>query len=168
MAKKKATSAGGTKRRTPRSKKRPSTQTKPKGTVTASKRPSSGKPPIDPSTLRLVAGKGGPNRGGGKGGHYWHIYAGETRAGHVYINVIDEEPFGKHASIQIQVNKNLHGRGIGRTAYRMACEQSGHDSVFAHMRKGNLASQRAASLAGFEVVNDPAVAQLAMRWTRHP
>jgi hypothetical protein len=66
------------------------------------------------------------------------------------------------------VNKNLHGRGIGRTAYRMACEQSGHDSVFAHMRKGNLASQRAASLAGFEVVNDPAVAQLAMRWTRHP
>ncbi len=168
MAKNKATSAARTKRRrqTPKPKKRSPRRTKPKEKPVSAKKPGAGKPPIDPTTIRLVAGKGGPDRGGGPGGHYWHIYAGDTRAGHVYINVIEEAPFGKHASIQIQVNKTLHGRGIGKVAYRMACEQSGHDVVFAHMRKNNIASQKAAAAAGFVVVNDPAITQLAMRWTR--
>lgn len=121
---------------------------------------------IDPNTVRLVLGKGSPTRGGGSGGHYWHIYAGDVRAGHVYINVIDEPPFGKHASIQIHVNQKLRGRGIGRIAYRLACEQSAHDVVFAHMRKNNIASQRAAAAAGFEVVNNPGISQLVMKWTR--
>jgi RimJ/RimL family protein N-acetyltransferase len=71
-----------------------------------------------------------------------------------------------HASIQIHVNQAQRGRGIGRIAYREACEQSGHDRIIAHMRKSNVASQRAAAAAGFEVVEDPAIAQLAMAWRR--
>ncbi len=168
MNKRKATSAARSKRRpTPKPKKRPPRRSKPKTKASAPKRPAAAKSPIDPNTVRLVSGKGSPERGGGAGGHYWHIYAGDTRAGHVYINVIDEEPFGKHASIQIQVNKTLQGQGIGKVAYRMACEQSDHDVVFAHMRKNNLASQKAAAAAGFVVVNDPAISQLAMRWERN-
>ena len=168
MAKSKATSAASTKRRrlTPKPKKGAVRKSRPKAKAIAAKRPRVAKPTIDPTTIRLVAGKGGPDRGGGSGGHYWHIYAADTRAGHVYINMIDEEPFGKHASIQIQVNKNLHGRGIGKVAYKLACGQSGHDVVVAHMRKNNIASQKAAAAAGFVIVNDSTITQLAMRWTR--
>ena len=168
MAKRKATSTARTRggQQTPKPKKRSPRKTQPKELVTATNRSGAARPPIEPSTIRLVAGKGSPDRGGGPGGHYWHVYTGNTRAGHVYINVIDEEPFGKHASIQIQVNKSLQGRGVGKVAYRMACEQSRHDIVFAHMRKSNIASQKAAAAAGFVVVNDPAVSQLAMRWNR--
>ena len=169
MAKSKATSTARTKRRrqTPKPKKRSPRKTRPKAKA-AAKRPGAAKPPIDPSTIRLVAGKGGPDRGGGPGGHYWHIYAGDIRAGHVYINLIEDEPFGQHASIQIQVNKTLHGRGVGKVAYLMACEQSGHDVVIAHMRKNNVASQKAAAAAGFVIVNDLTITQLAMKWTRKP
>lgn len=125
-----------------------------------------GRTPVDPASVRLAPGKGSVGRGGDPGGHYWHIYAGEARAGYVYINVIDEAPFGKHASIQIHINQAQRGRGIGRLAYRAASEQSGHDRIIAHMRKSNVASQRAAAAAGFEVVEDPAIAQLAMAWRR--
>jgi hypothetical protein len=168
MAKSKVTSAAHTKQRQkpPKPKKRPARKAKPRSKATAAKRAGAAKNPIDPASIRLVVGTGSTDRGAGPGGHYWHIYAGDIRAGHVYINVIDEEPFGNHASIQIQVNKNLHGRGIGKVAYQMACEQSSHDVVVAHMRKSNIASQKAAGAAGFVVVNDPAITQLAMRWTR--
>ena len=138
------------------------------GKVGAGVKPGVAKSPIDPAAVRLVAGRGSAGRGGGSGGHYWHIYVGDARAGHVYINVIDGKPFGEHASVQIQVNKAMHGRGVGRAAYRLACESGGHDVVVAHMRKGNLASQKAAAAAGFTVVDDPTITQLAMRWVRPP
>jgi RimJ/RimL family protein N-acetyltransferase len=94
------------------------------------------------------------------------VYAADKRAGYVYINVIDEPPFGRHPSIQIHINQSLRGRGIGKVAYRLACEQSRHDVVIAHMRKNNTASQRAAAAAGFVIVNDTTITQLAMRWSR--
>jgi hypothetical protein len=121
---------------------------------------------VDPAIMRLEAGKGSADRGGGPGGHYWHIHLGETRVGHVYINMLDEAPFGEHASIQIHINQTHRGRGIGSVAYRLACEQSGNDEVIATMRKSNLASQRAAAQAGFKVIEDMKIPQLAMRWTR--
>lgn len=146
----------------PKSPRRP----KPKSSSPQPRKPKAGKPAVDPATVHLTAGRGSSDRGGGPGGHYWHIYTAETRAGYVYINVIEEAPFGRHASIQIHVNQTHRGRGVGRVAYRLACEQSGHDTIIAHMRKNNLASQRAAAAAGFVVVADPAITQLAMRWTR--
>lgn len=152
--------------KTVRPKRRPASRAKKKITQPRATKPRTAGAPVEPSTVRLVAGKGSYEQGGGPDGHYWHVYTGETRAGYVYINVIDEPPFGRHASIQIHVNQTLRGRGVGKVAYRLACEQSRHDVVIAHMRKNNVASQRAAAAAGFVVVNDPTITQLAMRWTR--
>ena len=81
--------------------------------------------------------------------------------------MIDEEPFGKHASIQIFLNKQAQGKGIGRIAYRMACEESEHDELYAHMRKSNEASKRAALAAAFEIVEDERINQFVMLWKRN-
>jgi len=116
--------------------------------------------------VRLERGKGTKSRGGDRGGSYWHIFVFEERVGHVYVNVIDEQPFGTHPSIQIFLNKDQQGRRIGRVAYRLACEASGYDEVFAHMRKSNVASRRAAEEAGFSVVEHESIPQLAMVWRR--
>jgi RimJ/RimL family protein N-acetyltransferase len=121
---------------------------------------------VSPDEVRLEEGKGSRGRGEGPGGHYWHIHVGDRRVGNVYINLIDEEPVGLHASIQIQINKAQQGRGIGKIAYRLASEQSGHDTVYAHMRKSNVASRKAAEAAGYTSINDERVRQLLMRWNR--
>lgn len=101
-----------------------------------------------------------------KGGFYWHIFAGTSRAGAVSTNIIDEPPLGRHASISIQLNKTHQGKGIGRIAYGLACRASGFPTVYAHMRKSNLASRKAAEHAGFVVVHDYPGRQLLMRWDR--
>ena len=122
--------------------------------------------PINVSEIHLLQGKGSKGRGGDKGGHYWHIYINDTRAGFVFINWIDEKPFGEHASIQIKVNTKFQNRGIGRVAYRLACEGSRYDTVFAHMRKSNLSSKKAAEAAGFQIVTNSEISQLVMVWNR--
>jgi hypothetical protein len=128
----------------------------------------SAREPIAPSAVRLEAGRGSKDRGAGPGGHYWHIYCNDVRAGHVYINVIDQPPTGTHASLQIHINAAQQGRGIGSTAYRLAAEASSHNTIYAHMRKSNTPSRRAAEKAGFTVVEDPAISQLLMMWRRDP
>lgn len=122
--------------------------------------------PINVSEIHLLQGKGSKGKGGDKGGHYWHIYVNDIRAGFVFINWIDEQPFGEHASIQIKVNTKFQNQGIGRVAYKLACEASQYDTVFAHMRKSNIASKKAAEAAGFQVVTDNDIPQLAMIWNR--
>lgn len=121
---------------------------------------------VDPNDVTLRAGKGSKGAGGDVGGHYWHIEVAGKRVGRVFVNLIDEPPFNEHASIQIYLNKGDQGRGIGSIAYRLACEASDYDTVYAHMRKSNVASRRAAEAAGFLVVDNPDVRQLAMMWTR--
>lgn len=120
----------------------------------------------EPVTVELVAGKGSQDRGGGPGGYYWHIYTEGNRAGYVCINCIDEPPIGRHTSIQIHINQNMRGKGIGSVAYRLACEMSNYNQVFAHMRKSNVASQRAAENAGFCPFDCPGFRQHVMVWTR--
>lgn len=121
---------------------------------------------ISPENIHLVAGKGGTGRGGGQEGKYWHVYVNEKRVGYIYINRINEPPLGEHASIQLHINKGQRGKHIGRTAYRLATEQSEYNEVIAHMRKSNVASRRAAEAAGFQVVPHDQIAQLAMIWRR--
>ena len=106
-------------------------------------------PRINPASIRLRPGRGNKSSGGGAGGRYWHIHAGDLRAGRVFINIIDQPPLGRHPSLQIYLNRPDQGLGIGSTAYRLACEASGHQEVYAHMRKSNIASRRAAENAGF-------------------
>lgn len=128
--------------------------------------PSHAQDPVPADTVALVAGKGSKSSGGGPGGSYWHIHVGEQRAGKIFINVIDESPLGQHASIQIFLNQRSQGRRIGRVAYRLACEACGHDTVYAHMRKSNVASRRAAEEAGFVADETPGHTQLVMVWRR--
>ena len=55
--------------------------------------------------VELIPGKGSKQSGGGPGGQYWNIFATGKRAGKVFINWINEEPLGEHASLQIYLNK---------------------------------------------------------------
>jgi GNAT superfamily N-acetyltransferase len=119
-------------------------------------------PPVLPSDIKLVRTKGTPERGGGPQGEAWRIEAHGQRVGVVFINVIEEPPFGKHASIQIFLNRPYQGRGIGRVAYRQAVDASTHDLIYAHMRKSNIASRRAAEAAGFADATPSGHSQLIM------
>ncbi len=102
-----------------------------------------------PDMVKLIRVKGTSGRGGDKGGESWRIEANGERVGVVFINLINESPIGEHASIQIFLNKKSQGQQIGRVAYRLAAESSKYDTIYAHMRKSNIASQRAAEEAGF-------------------
>lgn len=136
------------------------------------------KDPVDSASIRLEQGKGSTGRsrargrpasrarGGGRGGKYWHIYVGEERVGNVFVNVVDRPPLGEHVELEIQINEAHQGRGIGKVAYRLASEDSGHDVVYARMSKKNVASRKAAEAAGYEIVVDDRIRQLLMRWSR--
>ena len=121
---------------------------------------------VDPSSVELVPAKGSPGKGGDEGGEAWTVMSDGKRAGVIFINLIDEPPLGLHASIQIFLNQKSQRQGIGRVAYRKAAEASRYDLIFAHMRKSNLASRRAAEEAGFSNATPLGYPQLIMRWTR--
>ncbi len=116
--------------------------------------------PIKTSNIRLVRGKGSKGRGGGPGGFYWHVMADGVRAGAVFINIGDDGL----PSIQLFLNQTHQGKGLGRLAYRLACAASALPILYAHMRKSNLASMKAAEHAGFTVCS--ADKQLTMIWKR--
>ena len=143
---------------------RPRTPTRPTPKPKMKPRPNLEK--VSPADVELVPTKGTPGKGGGPGGHSWVIKAAGERAGVIYINFIDEPPVGKHASIQIFLNQKSQGRGVGRVAYRLASEASQYDEVYAHMRKANVGSRRAAEEAGYVDVSPPGFTQLIMKWKR--
>jgi len=120
--------------------------------------------PVSPAEVCLVRVKGTPERGGGPGGEAWTIEVAGQVAGDIFINVIDEPPIGQHASVQIFLNRKSQGRQIGRVAYRAACEASHHSVIYAHMRKSNIASRRAAEMAGFKDVSPQGYTQLILCW----
>jgi RimJ/RimL family protein N-acetyltransferase len=124
------------------------------------------RPLVASEDVELVRTKGTPGRGAGLGGEAWRIDWRGKRAGVVFINHIDESPLGPHASIQIYLNIGSQGHGIGRVAYRVACENSVHDLIYAHMRKSNIASRRAAEEAGFVEATPSGEPQLIMKRKR--
>ena len=91
----------------------------------------------------------------------WWVEAGGSRAGRVRIEQADRGP-----SLQIFLNKKHQGRKIGRVANRLAAEASGHNSVFATLRKSNVASRRALEEAGFKDVTSSKDRQMLMRWDK--
>ncbi|WP_313281130.1 GNAT family N-acetyltransferase [Delftia tsuruhatensis] len=118
------------------------------------------------NAVYLVRTRGTPTRGGGLGGESWRIEVGGKRVGTVFINLIDEKPLGRHASLQIYLNQKSQGFGIGRIAYRLACEASDYSTIYAHMRKSNIASRRAAEEAGFVEATPASYQQLIMVWNK--
>lgn len=123
-------------------------------------------PRVTARDVKLMPVSGTPGKGSGAGGEKWRIEVEGIRAGEVFINVIDEPPLGVHASIQIYLNIKSQGRGIGRVAYFQACQLSQHDTIFAHMRKSNAPSRRAAEVAGFVESTPSGYNQLIMKWQR--
>lgn len=123
-------------------------------------------PKVLPEEVLLVPVAGTIGKGKGAGGEKWRIEVGGIRAGEVYINVIAEPPVGPHASIQIYLNIKSQGRGIGRVGYAKACQLSKHEAVYAHMRRSNTASRRAAEAAGFIDATPAGFTQLILRWRR--
>jgi len=121
--------------------------------------------PVESGDLSLKAGAG-QGLHDPINGKYWHIMLGNTRAGKIYIDFIDNEILGKHPSIDIFINKNHQGRHIGRHAYAMACEASGLERVYMHTRKSNTASIRAAQEAGFKEVLNEGFRQIVMVWEK--
>ena len=129
-------------------------------------KPRTAQPKVSAGEIRLVSVAGTPGKGKGPGGEKWRIDVGGVRAGEVYINVIDEPPIGRHASLQIHLNIKSQGRGIGRVGYAKACQLSAHEIIYAHMRRSNVASRRAAEAAGFVDATSPGFTQLILRWVR--
>lgn len=125
-----------------------------------------GRQAIVATQVQLIRTKGTKDRGGGLGGEAWRIDVDGKRAGVVFINVIDEPPIGKHASIQIYLNAASQGRKIGRAGYRKACEASAYPTIYAHMRHANIASIRAAEEAGFVDATPEGHIQVIMVWQR--
>lgn len=123
-------------------------------------------PKVSASEVALISVAGTQGKGKGPGGEKWRIEFGGIRAGEVYINVIDEPPIGRHASLQIYLNIKSQGRGIGRVGYAKACQLSSHETIYAHMRRSNVASWRAAEAAGFVDATPPGFTQLILRWVR--
>ena len=99
-------------------------------------------------------------------GKYWHIFLKDTRVGKIYIDFIENEVLGNHPAIDIFINQQFQGLGIGKHAYSLACEKSGLDFVYMHTRKSNIASIKAASAAGFVEVNDIRFRQTVMVWKK--
>lgn len=124
------------------------------------------RPKVSANAVHLVRTRGTPKRGGGQGGESWRIEVDGKRVGTVFINLIDEKPLGKHASLQIYLNQKNQGIGIGRVAYRLACEASEYLTIYAHMRKSNIASRRAAEKAGFVDTAPVSYQQLIMAWNK--
>ncbi len=112
--------------------------------------------------VELRRGGGSRAKGGMPGGFFWHIYHQNALAGNVFVNCDGETGL---ASIQIFLNRKSQSRGIGRIAYRLACEESKYSEVYAFMRRSNIASFRAAVAAGFGEVPSQ-FGQVTMIWKR--
>ena len=151
------------KQSTPSSRRRTPKRPTPKPKSVKPKPPSERVAPDDVTIERV---KGTPGKGGEAGGEAWHILDKGTKVGDVYINLIDEPPVGRHASIQIFLNQTAQGRGIGRIGYRLASEASQYDEIYAHMRKANIASRRAAEEAGYVDASPKGFTQLIMKRER--
>jgi len=124
------------------------------------------RPKVADGDVELVAKPGRKGKGDGPGGEYWDVVVAGKRAGEVFVNIIDEPPIGKHASLQIFLNKPDQARGIGRIAYRKAADASAHSPIYLHMRKANVASRLAAEAAGFVDASPPGFTQLILKRSR--
>ena len=110
----------------------------------------------------LKIGKGSQESGGMQGGFFWQIYHKEERAGKVFINYDINR---SQAEIQIFINQKSQGKGIGRVAYKKACDSSQYTEIYATMKKSNIASLKAAFAAGFRTIPSESN-QVQMLWSK--
>ena len=94
---------------------------------------------------------------------YWRVLYSGQPAGRVSINCVHRGG-EMDASIDVQLNRESRGRGIGTIVFRRACELSGLTEVLASIRKGNLASRFAVARAGFIPLEAQPSGELLMVW----
>lgn len=116
--------------------------------------------------VELIRGKLSKSKKCPPDNYFWKVFFRDTSAGKVSINLMDESPLGKHASIQIFLNKGAQGKHIGRIAYAKACNLSHYDVVYASMRRNNIASFKSAQAAGFREMKNKQHMQRVMKWMR--
>ena len=121
---------------------------------------------VEEEDVILKLGKGTPGRGGDPGGHYWHVYLGDTRAGRAYINNHVSDEGESYPSITVELNKQSRGRGVGTIAFRQAAELSQYDQVYATVAKKNMASRIALERAGYQPVEGWEGIGLYLVWKR--
>ncbi|MBX8538833.1 GNAT family N-acetyltransferase [Pseudomonas cichorii] len=122
--------------------------------------------PVAPEKLEFTRTPGSRERGGAPGGEAWVISVEGKRAGIAYINLVKDDVRGRHASFHVFLNRPSQGRQIGRRAYAYCCQNSQYRVIYAHMRKSNLASRKAAEYAGFIAAPAPGDSQLVLVWYR--
>lgn len=122
--------------------------------------------PVTFDQVELIKVSGSKDKGGGVGGEAWLILVDGKRAGSAYINMSEDPLRGIHPSFHIFLNRPSQGRHIGRIAYERCCFLSKYDVIFAHMRKSNISSRRAAEHAGFIEATENMDTQLVMVWYR--
>ncbi|MEY2564981.1 MAG: hypothetical protein QOH88_3174 [Verrucomicrobiota bacterium] len=117
--------------------------------------------------VRLLPGK--ERRIGDLGAvrQYWRVFFKGVQAGRAFIVAQKPDRKDPDASITVELNQKSRGRGIGSIAFRKASELSGYPQVYASMRKGNIASQIAATRAGFVPSAEEASNELVLVWRRH-
>jgi len=117
---------------------------------------------VNEDDIVLKIGTGSLKSGGMPGGFFWHIYYKDEKAGKIYINY---DISSNRAEIQIFINQKSQGKGIGRVAYKRACELSQYSEIYATMRKSNTASLKAAFAAGFRAIPSDSN-QVQMLWSK--
>lgn len=90
----------------------------------------------------------------------WKIYYKDSLAGKVSIKKSDKP------TLDIHVSKKYRSRGIGSKAIALALKNSDLDKVYAHIRKSNVASIKAARSAGFKESKDAKSRQIIMEWSK--
>ncbi len=122
--------------------------------------------PVKADDIEIISTSGTRHKGGGPGCEAWIVMAEGKRAGVAYINLLDDHIRGLHPSFHVFLNRPSQGRQIGRTVYKQCCLLSRYDVIYAHMRKSNTASRKAAEHAGFNDVSVKGDIQLVMVWRR--
>lgn len=85
----------------------------------------------------------------------WRIFYQESSCGHVKFYPKEDAYFKKHASVDFKVTQPRRGRHIGRFALQKAICASKYEKFAAHLRKTNIASQKALQAVGFKKVDYP-------------
>ncbi|MEZ8187125.1 hypothetical protein ACED29_15025 [Shewanella sp. 5S214] len=122
--------------------------------------------PVSAEDVEFLRTSGSRHKGGGPGCEAWLVMVNGKRAGTAYINLLDDPIRGRHPSFHVFLNRPSQGRQIGRVVYKSCCLLSQYDVIYAHMRKSNTASRKAAEHGGFIDVTDRGDAQLVMVWCR--
>ncbi len=97
----------------------------------------------------------------------WRIKLDQASCGFVKFSPKIDDVFQKHATVDFSIPVPQRGRHIGRFALQKAIAASTFLVFVAHLRKGNIASQKALKVIGFSETTCPGSKQLCMVFRKH-